>query len=67
MAQAMDLSHPSALRFLYRDVKNVLNFFGNIGCDSLPTAHEIFNEITGLQFNQNEDLYIQVYICFYNY
>uniref|UniRef100_A0A915MFM6 non-specific serine/threonine protein kinase n=1 Tax=Meloidogyne javanica TaxID=6303 RepID=A0A915MFM6_MELJA len=52
LAQAMDLSHPSSLL-------NILSFFGRIGCEDLPSPHLLFHEITDIEFDSNEDLFVQ--------
>ncbi|EFO27525.1 atypical/RIO/RIO3 protein kinase [Loa loa] len=60
VSQAMDISHPRALFFLLRDVDNVLEFFAKLGAKNLPSATELFNEITGLNMDPEENLAVQV-------
>jgi RIO kinase 3 len=59
VSQAMDISHPRHLYFLSRDIENVLEFFANIGTLNLPTAVTIFNEVTGLDMKEGENLSLQ--------
>ncbi|VDK54439.1 unnamed protein product [Gongylonema pulchrum] len=60
MFQAVDISHPRALFFLVRDIENVLEFFAKLGIDSLPSATDFFNEITGLNMDPDNNLLVQV-------
>uniref|UniRef100_A0A7E4UNV8 Serine/threonine-protein kinase RIO3 n=1 Tax=Panagrellus redivivus TaxID=6233 RepID=A0A7E4UNV8_PANRE len=60
VAQAMDLSHSRALMFLVRDIENILEFFHRIGTDDLPSSTALFNEVTGLDMDENDNLSVQV-------
>uniref|UniRef100_A0A1I8EUZ4 Serine/threonine-protein kinase RIO3 n=1 Tax=Wuchereria bancrofti TaxID=6293 RepID=A0A1I8EUZ4_WUCBA len=60
VSQAMDISHPRALFFLLRDIDNVLEFFEKLGTKNLPSATELFNEITGLNMDPEKNLVVQV-------
>lgn len=60
VSQAMDISHPRALFFLLRDIENVLDFFAKMGTKNLPSATALFNEITGLNMDSEENLAVQV-------
>uniref|UniRef100_A0A1I7ZCC3 Serine/threonine-protein kinase RIO3 n=1 Tax=Steinernema glaseri TaxID=37863 RepID=A0A1I7ZCC3_9BILA len=60
VSQAMDISHPRALHYLVRDIDNVVDFFQRIGTPTLPSACDIFNEITGLHMDHEKNLMVQV-------
>ncbi|KAI6182844.1 Serine/threonine-protein kinase RIO3 [Aphelenchoides bicaudatus] len=60
IAQGCDLSHPLALVFLQRDIENVLNFFDKNATEGLPTAHELFTEITDIKVDAEKDLLSQI-------
>jgi RIO kinase 1 len=45
MSQSVVVSHPKALNFLLRDLKNVLTFFSGRGFE-IPDEKELFNEFT---------------------
>lgn len=60
VSQAMDLSHSRSLLFLLCDIENVLEFFEKIGVENLPSATELFNEITDLNMDLTKNLFLQV-------
>lgn len=48
VSQAVDITHPSALEFLYRDCANMSSFFIKGGVHKVPSAEQMFNKITKL-------------------
>lgn len=60
LAQSMDVSHPRSLVYLVRDIENVIEYFGKIGTDNLPSPNALFNEITGIPMDPEGNLLVQV-------
>lgn len=54
VSQAVRIDHPHAHSFLYRDIYNIVKFFSeDLGLD-LPSADEIYNDITSSKANEIE-------------
>lgn len=51
-AQAVDITHPSALSYLYRDLCNVANFFRRKGVPGVKTGVELLDDITQLNIRR---------------
>jgi serine/threonine-protein kinase RIO1 len=60
LAQSVDLSHPRSLIFLHRDIENILNFFSKNATEGLPTAHQLFKDITQIEFDHQKDLLAEI-------
>ncbi|XP_018024742.1 uncharacterized protein LOC108680436 [Hyalella azteca] len=52
-AQAVDLAHPRALSYLYRDLCNVANFFRRRGVAGVQTGLELLESITKLDIRRS--------------
>ncbi|PVD32581.1 hypothetical protein C0Q70_08023 [Pomacea canaliculata] len=48
VSQAVDLTHPQAYNFLYRDCGNISSYFMKQGVHDVLSPEELFNSITGL-------------------
>lgn len=48
VSQAVDITHPSALEFLYRDCSNMSTFFTKNGVYDVPSPEKMFNKVTKL-------------------
>ncbi|XP_076082709.1 serine/threonine-protein kinase RIO3-like isoform X1 [Mytilus galloprovincialis] len=55
VSQAVEITHPAALEFLFRDCKSMTSFFQSRDVHGVPTPEELFNDITGLEI-QGEGL-----------
>ncbi|XP_071142931.1 serine/threonine-protein kinase RIO3-like isoform X2 [Mytilus edulis] len=55
VSQAVEITHPAALEFLFRDCKAMTSFFQSRDVHGVPTPEELFNDITGLEI-QGEGL-----------
>ncbi|OCT76710.1 hypothetical protein XELAEV_18031911mg [Xenopus laevis] len=48
VSQSVEPTHPHGLEFLYRDCRNVSQFFQKAGVSETPHARELFNIVSGL-------------------
>ncbi|XP_062577269.1 serine/threonine-protein kinase RIO3-like isoform X2 [Saccostrea cucullata] len=48
VSQAVELTHPKAMEFLFRDCTNVCKFFKKAGVHNVKEAEKLFNQITRL-------------------
>lgn len=55
VSQAVEISHPAALEFLFRDCSSVTTFFKKNNVHGVPTPEKLFNDITELEI-QGEGL-----------
>ncbi len=61
VGQAVDTSHPKALLFLARDCRAVCRFFSRQGLDDdMPKERLLFNWITGLHIESDDNFYSEV-------
>ncbi|OQV22180.1 Serine/threonine-protein kinase RIO3 [Hypsibius exemplaris] len=49
VSQSVEPGHPRAMEFLYRDCKNVENFFTKIGVENVLTAKELLESVSGVK------------------
>ena len=55
VSQSIEPSNPHGLELLLRDCKNVTSFFPSKGVTDVPSAHELFNRLTGLDISAIND------------
>ncbi|XP_041360666.1 serine/threonine-protein kinase RIO3-like [Gigantopelta aegis] len=64
VSQSVDLMHPKAMEFLYRDCYNVNKFFDKRGVHNVPSPEKLFNDVTGLDIQgTGADFVAQVQRC----
>jgi RIO kinase 3 len=54
VSQSMSISHPNANIFLYRDCKNITNFFRKSGLLEIPDERALFKQICGKDLNEKD-------------
>jgi len=54
VSQAVDLTHPHAHEFLLRDCTNVVTFFSKRGLADVPSAKDLFAEVSGIDLFGSE-------------
>lgn len=61
VSQAVDLTHPQAFNFLFRDCTNISTHFQKRGVHGVLSPEQLFNEITGLDIHgEGEEFNAQV-------
>ncbi|XP_064597419.1 serine/threonine-protein kinase RIO3-like [Liolophura sinensis] len=64
VSQAVDVQHPKAFEFLYRDCINIVTFFKKQGVYDVPTPEALFNDITDLSLKGEGEVFL-IEICRY--
>jgi hypothetical protein len=54
VSQSVEPNHPHGLEFLYRDCKNISDFFTNKGVHQCLTPGALFTSITGLPIDETQ-------------
>ncbi|KAL8581307.1 hypothetical protein ACOMHN_034386 [Nucella lapillus] len=61
VSQAVDLTHPQAFNFLFRDCTNISTHFQKRGVHGVLSPEQLFNEITGMDIDgEGEEFNAQV-------
>lgn len=55
VSQAIEPTHPNAFKFLFRDCSNVVHFFQRLGASDVPSAHDLFQSISGFPYDGSKD------------
>uniref|UniRef100_A0A6I8PXK9 Serine/threonine-protein kinase RIO3 n=1 Tax=Xenopus tropicalis TaxID=8364 RepID=A0A6I8PXK9_XENTR len=56
VSQSVEPTHPHGLEFLYRDCRNVSQFFQKAGVSETPHARELFNIVSGLNISSDNQV-----------
>ncbi|XP_041923753.1 serine/threonine-protein kinase RIO3 [Alosa sapidissima] len=55
VSQSVEPTHPHGLEFLFRDCRNVSTFFDKAGVADVMNVYELFNAVSGLQINGDNE------------
>uniref|UniRef100_A0A8C2KY17 Serine/threonine-protein kinase RIO3 n=1 Tax=Cyprinus carpio TaxID=7962 RepID=A0A8C2KY17_CYPCA len=55
VSQSIEPTHPHGLEFLFRDCRNVAKFFQKAGVAEALNVFELFNTVSGLQINSDNE------------
>lgn len=55
VSQSVEPTHPHGLEFLFRDCRNVSTFFQKAGVAEAMNVHDLFNAVSGLQINADNE------------
>ncbi|KAM4705885.1 serine/threonine-protein kinase RIO3 [Rhinophrynus dorsalis] len=56
VSQSVEPTHPHGLEFLYRDCRNVSQFFQKAGVAETPNSRELFNIVSGLNITSDNQV-----------
>lgn len=56
VSQSVEPTHPHGLEFLYRDCRNVSQFFQKCGVAETPNERELFNMVSGLNITSDNQV-----------
>ena len=58
VSQSVEPIHPMGLEFLLRDCTNIFKFFTNRKLENVMTGEEIFNQVTGMNFTGEGEVFL---------